>query len=87
MITMVFSFKENRVRRAYTGGIQIDRFTGKEICENSNRPEEWLASSVTAFNPDYEPIENEGLSICRNGENFKDVLEKNTEQILGKRLH
>ncbi len=84
---MVFSFKENRVRRAYTGGIQIDRFTGKEICENSNRPEEWLASSVTAFNPDYEPIENEGLSICQNGEVFKDVLEKNTEKILGKRLN
>jgi len=84
---MVFSFKENRVRRAYTGGMQIDKFIGKEICKDSNMPEEWLASTVTAFNPDYEPVENEGLSICSNGEIFKDVLEENCEKILGKRLN
>lgn len=84
---MVYRFKENRVRRAYTGGKQIDKFLGKENAQNSNRPEEWLASAVTAFNPDYEPIANEGLSICQNGEFFKEVLAKNTEKILGKRLN
>ena len=84
---MVYRFKENRVRRAYTGGKQIDEFLGKENAQNSNCPEEWLASAVTAFNPDYEPIENEGLSVCQNGEFFKNVLEKNTEKILGERLN
>jgi len=83
---MVFTFKENRVRRAYTGGMQIDKFMGKNACENSNRPEEWLASVVTAFNPDYSAIENEGLSICSDGKVFKYILENNTEKILGKRL-
>ena len=84
---MVYRFKENRVRRAYTGGKQIDKFTGKEVCENSNRPEEWLASAVEAFNPDYEPIENEGLSICDDGRFFRDILNEDTEKILGKRLN
>lgn len=84
---MVFRFKENRVRRAYTGGKQIDKFTGKDICENSNRPEEWLASAVEAFNPDYEPIENEGLSVCDDGSFFRDILKEGAEKILGKRLN
>ena len=84
---MVFRFKENRVRRAYIGGKQIDKFTGKKVCEDSNRPEEWLASSVEAFNPDYTFVENEGLSVLENGEFFRDVLNKDTEKILGKRLN
>lgn len=84
---MVLSFKENRVRRAYTGGAQIDKFMGKAITEDSNRPEEWLASAVEAFNPDYSKVENEGLSICSNGELFKAILDKNHEKILGKRLN
>ncbi len=84
---MVLSFKENRVRRAYIGGAQIDKFAGKAVCENSNRPEEWLASAVEAFNPDYSKIENEGLSVCSNGELFKTILDKSPEKILGKRLN
>lgn len=83
---MVYSFLENRVRRAYRGGKQLDRFTGKAVCEDSNRPEEWLASTVAAFNPDYAPVPHEGLSVCRSGEVFKDILEKNPEKLLGKRL-
>lgn len=84
---MIIRFKENRVRREYAGGKNIDKFTGKRVCEDSKLPEEWLASAVEAFNPDFEPIENEGLSICENGEFFKAVLEKNSEKILGKRLN
>ena len=84
---MIIRFKENRVRREYAGGKNIDKFAGKEVCVGSKLPEEWLASAVEAFNPDFEPIENEGLSICENGEFFKTVLEKNSEKILGKRLN
>lgn len=84
---MVFRFKENRVRRAYIGGKQIDRFTNKTVCEDSNTPEDWLASSVEAFNPDFTFVENEGLSVLENGELFRDVLNKDPESILGKRLN
>lgn len=84
---MVFSFKENRVRRSYTGGMQIDKFMEKEICEDSNCPEEWLASTVEAVNPDFTPIENEGLSICQNGRLFRDEVNEKKERIFGKRLN
>ena len=79
---MILKFKENRVNRAYTGGKNIDRFVGKEICEDGRKPEEWIASVVTAFNPD-NPIENEGLSVCENGRFFKDVLAEDYQKHLG----
>lgn len=83
---MILTFKENRVRRAYYGGKRIDRFAGKSLCEDSRYPEEWIASTVEAFNPDC-PVKGEGLSICADGVSFKEILENNTEKILGKRLN
>lgn len=83
---MVFSFKPNRVRRAYTGGAQIDKFVGNSSPKNGNTPEDWLASVVTAFNPDYTPCENEGLSLLENGELFKNIIDENPEAVFGKRL-
>lgn len=83
---MVYIFKENRVRRSYAGGSQIDKFLDKNNCENTNCPEEWLASTVTAFNPDYEVLENEGLSVCDNGEIFKNIVENLPEKVFGERL-
>ena len=80
--SMIYKFKENRVRRAYTGGMKIDKFKGKTDCKNGRTPEEWLASTVTAFNPDLV-IENEGLSVCENGEFFKDIIVENPAAILG----
>lgn len=82
---MIYKFKENRVWRAYTGGKRIDAFYGKENCVDSRMPEEWIASTVEAFNPD-RPIKGEGLSICDDGRVFKEILDKNPEQILGKEL-
>ena len=79
---MILKFKENRVNRAYTGGKNIDKFVGKEVWENGRKPEEWIASVVTAFNPD-NPIENEGLSVCVDGKFFKDVLAEDYEKHLG----
>ncbi len=57
---MIIKFRENRVRRAYLGGKRIDRFKGKENPTDGRYPEEWLASTAVAFNPD-KPIQNEGL--------------------------
>lgn len=83
---MVYQFQENRVRRAYTGGSRIDAFTGGSGAGN-RCPEEWLASSVSAFNPDDSFVENEGLSILSDGRLFRDVLEENARSILGTRLY
>lgn len=82
---MIFKFNENRVWRAYTGGKRIDAFYGKENCIDSRMPEEWIASTVEAFNPD-RPIKGEGLSICDDGRIFKKIVEENPEEILGKSL-
>lgn len=80
---MIYKFKENRVRRAYFGGSRIDKFVGKEPAKDGRYPEEWLASTVTAFNPDM-PKANEGLSICENGRFFTDIIKENPKSILGK---
>lgn len=82
---MLIKFKENRVRRAYIGGKRIDAFKGKSVCKNSRYPEEWIASSVTAFNPDM-PVENEGLSICADGTFFVDKVKNKEFSILVKLL-
>ena len=82
---MVFQFRKNRVRRAYIGGSRIDRFTNSTASEQC--PEEWLASSVAAFNPDYSFIENEGISTLLDGRLFSDVLEEHAREILGERLY
>lgn len=79
---MIYKFQENRVRRAYMGGARIDAFKNKNCTQNGRYPEEWIASTVTAFNPDCI-VENEGLSICENGSLFKDIIEQNPGEILG----
>jgi mannose-6-phosphate isomerase len=80
----IYRFKENRVRRAYFGGKRLDAFVGKDICEDSRYPEEWIASDVEAFNPD-APKENEGLSRCSDGTLFCDVLKNDPIKLLGER--
>lgn len=82
---MIFKFKENRVWRAYYGGERLDGFAGKEERVRGRRPEEWIASTVTAFNAD-RPDEKEGVSITEDGENFAELIEKNPEEMLGKAL-
>ena len=82
---MIFKFKENRVWRAYIGGKRIDSFHGKDNCVDGRMPEEWIASTVEAFNPDRQ-IKGEGLSVCEDGRLFKDVLSENPEKILGEEL-
>ena len=82
---MILKFKENRVRRAYLGGKRIDRFMGKDNPADGRYPEEWVASTATAFNPDM-PKEYEGLSLLEDGSFFIDLLKKEPEKLLGKRL-
>ena len=81
---MIVKFKENRVRRAYTGGARIDRFVGKENPKDSRYPEDWLASTVEAFNPDM-PKAGEGISTTVEGESFRDLLSEKGKELLGER--
>ena len=63
----------------------MDAFSGKEERVRGRRPEEWIASTVTAFNAD-RPNEKEGISITEEGENFAALIENNPEEMLGKAL-
>lgn len=79
---MILRFLENRVWRAYYGGERLDAFEGKTECVRGRRPEEWIASTVTAFNAD-RPGEQEGISVCLDGQPFDRVLLENREKLLG----
>jgi len=48
---MIARLRPNRVRRTYQGGGRIDAFTGFAPADDGAlRPEDWMASTVTAFN-------------------------------------
>jgi mannose-6-phosphate isomerase len=72
---MIESLKPNRVRRSYLGGGRIDEFTGAsaDVSDGVPRPEDWLASTVTAFNGSKE-IEGEGLGRVGDGRFVKDSV-------------
>ena len=82
---MIYKFKSNRVYRAYYGGKRLDALCGKELCEDSRFPEEWIASSVRAFNAGREEIV-EGMSICEDGTPFSEILGEKKLPILVKLL-
>lgn len=63
-----FSFLEvlpTRVRRGYIGGAQLERWTGGGPGQDSNRPEDWIASSIEARNPGLDPEPGEGVTRVR----------------------
>jgi len=62
MKSMLLSLPANRVRRNYRGGMQLDRLEGVDQPVDSDRPEDWIASTVPARNPGLPPIANEGRS-------------------------
>ena len=71
---MVAKLRPNRVRRTYLGGARIDAFTGfRPSDDGALRPEDWLASTVTAFNGKVE-IAGEGLGRLEDGRLVRDVV-------------
>ena len=72
---MVEKIQSNRVRRTYLGGGRIDAFTGMQAdCSDGiPRPEDWLASTTTAFNGGCE-INGEGLGRLVDGRLVSDVV-------------
>ena len=71
---MIAKLAPNRVRRTYLGGGRIDAFTGfRPENDGSFRPEDWMASTVTAFNGGIE-IEGEGLGRLDDGRLVREVV-------------
>lgn len=71
---MTAKLRPNRVRRTYLGGGRIDAFTGfaPGLSGGQQLPEDWLASTTTAFNGTLE-IEGEGLGFLEDGRSVADV--------------
>ena len=71
----MFKLLPNRVRRTYLGGGRIDDFTAvvADCGDGVPRPEDWLASTVTAFNGTKE-IEGEGFGRLEDGRVVKDAV-------------
>ena len=73
---MIYRLAPNRVRRTYLGGGRIDAFTGFAPADDGAlRPEDWMASTVSAFNGT-EEIEGEGLGRLTDGRLVGDVVGK-----------
>ena len=72
---MVEKIRSNRVRRTYLGGGRIDAFTGAsaDCSDGVPRPEDWLASTTTAFNGTRE-IAGEGLGRLWDGRLVSDAV-------------
>jgi mannose-6-phosphate isomerase len=75
-----------RVRRNYRGGLALDRLSGVAQPEDADRPENWIASTLTATNPDFTPEPDEGLTrVLTNGDqsSLKAALVSAPEFYLG----
>lgn len=71
---MIAHLQPNRVRRTYLGGGRIDAFTGfSPAADGALRPEDWMASTVSAFNGKVE-IEGEGLGRLADGRLVKEAV-------------
>src|SRR5512138_389285 len=75
----------NRVFRSYIGGKLLDELQGKPIGQDSHYPEEWIASTTLAVNPD--PVPNEGLSQVQLPDGsvsyLRYILQQFAPQLLG----
>ena len=74
--------KSSRAWRTYLGGKLIDELHGVQNPVDSNFPEEWLLSVVSARNVGRENIV-EGLNVMEDGRSFRDLLESDPSGYLG----
>lgn len=79
----------NRVKRAYIGGMLLDQWQGIEPAVDGNFPEEFLISTVEVTNANKEP--GEGLSKTRLNDgsivSLKEIVESNPEGFLGEKYY
>ena len=74
-----------RVWRTYIGGKMLDALQGGSDGGDSNFPEEWIMSVVSARNPGREIYGDEGLSFLSEEKkvSLKRLIESNPELYLG----
>lgn len=86
VMTQPLQFKPNRVWRTYLGGAVLDRMEGRPEPRDSHTPEDWIASTTRANNP--QPTSpDEGLSLCdTDGQSlpFAELLRADPQFYLGK---
>lgn len=74
-----------RAWRTYIGGSQIDAIHGISGSQDSQFPEEWILSTVTARNAGREHIQDEGLSYVEGADvSLRALIESGPEKLLGK---
>jgi len=82
----IVKFLPNRVWRVYLGGASLDCLRGDAEPQDNSFPEEWIASTVPAINPQH-PKDGEGISmaILPDGftERFDRILERDYMEMLG----
>ncbi len=80
-------FPPNRVWRTYTGGKILDQLEEKEQPQDTHFPEDWIASTTVAVNPNREEF-IEGVSTAIVGDasaiNFDQLIDLDPEYFLGK---
>ena len=75
-------FERNRVSRVYRGGLLFHEFFG-DPAEDSLFPEEWVASTVSAFRKK-EGAPREGVSIVRGtGVAFDELVKARRRELVG----
>lgn len=78
----------NRVRRNYRGGALLDALAGNAVAGDGDRPEDWIASTVTARNPGLAPVPDEGLAtvmLAGRTQPVKELFARHPEHFLGRR--
>lgn len=82
----IFLLKPNRVWRAYRGGLLLDILEEKQNPQDGHFPEDWIASTVKAINPNREKFEDEGHSKVEiDGKEYllQELIKINPELIFG----
>ena len=73
-----------RAWRTYIGGSQIDAIHGIPDRGDSQFPEEWIMSVISARNAGRESFQNEGMNLVEGTDTtLKEVIESSPRQILG----
>lgn len=70
--------------RSYKGGKRLDEFCGISQGQDSQFPEDWIASTVKAVNPGRDNT-TEGLAITTDNEYLIDIINRYPEKMLGKK--
>jgi len=81
----VFRFAPNRVWRVYRGGSGIDELRRAPSDGDGHFPEDWIASTSSANNPQYD-APDQGLSMVELPEGnrlFRDLLAESPDSMLG----